>query len=250
MAVGVEIYGFAKRVSRAIGATAVSIALVSLHACGTGNNPGWDSADIEGGTTSSGSGSGGSSGWGGNSSGGLSSSGFISLDGSPQSESGTGSSSSSGGPPTAIWTGQAPDCMGCTFPPASAPSCSNGPAINLVYPPDTVLLPPNMNVISVQWTPYGGGYQRFSVDFSSPPNTDGHVLTSCANQTTDMQAGGSPSGGCELIVDPVSWSKLVGANRDGGPVAVTVRGTTDGSARIITGSRQSRADKGSAAKSG
>jgi hypothetical protein len=120
------------------------------------------------------------------------------------------------------------DCAGCTFPPANAPSCASGPPISLVYPPDTVLLPPNMNVISVQWTPFGGGYQRFSVDFESPPNTDWHIVTSCANQTTDMQAGGSPSGGCEITVDPVSWSKLVTWNRDSGPVAVTVRGTTDG----------------------
>jgi hypothetical protein len=132
------------------------------------------------------------------------------------------------GPPTAVGTVNASDCSGCLFPPAGTFTCNNAPPINIVYPADTVILPPNLNVISIHWTPYGGGYQRFSVDFSSPPNTEWHILTSCANQTTDEQAGGNPSGGCELQVDPVSWSKLVEANRDGGPVTVTVRGTTDG----------------------
>ena len=37
-----------------------------------------------------------------------------------------------------------------------------------------------------------------------------------------------PSGGCEVVVDPVSWSKLAGANRGLGPITITVRGTTDG----------------------
>jgi hypothetical protein len=89
-------------------------------------------------------------------------------------------------------------------------------------------LPPNLNVLSIHWTPYGSGYQRFSVDFSAPHNTDWHIVTACANPTTDEQDGGSPSGGCELVVDQYSWSQLASANRDLGPVTVTVRGTTDG----------------------
>jgi hypothetical protein len=132
------------------------------------------------------------------------------------------------GPPKAIGTVTDPDCAGCTFPGPSAPNCNNAPPINIVYPADTVILPPNLNVVSIHWTPYGAGYQRFSVDFSAPPNTDWHVVTSCANQTTDEQAGGNPSGGCELQLDSVTWAKLVAVNRDSGPVAVTVRGTTDG----------------------
>ena len=51
----------------------------------------------------------------------------------------------------------APDCQGCTFPPLGAPACAaSAPAIKIVYPNDTVLVPPNLNVISVQWTPFGG----------------------------------------------------------------------------------------------
>jgi hypothetical protein len=97
----------------------------------------------------------------------------------------------------------------------------------VVYPADTVLVPPNLNTISVQWTPYGAPFTRFSVDFSSPPNPDWHIVSACRNQTIDAQSG-NPSGGCEVVVDPVSWSKLVGANRGQSPVTITVRGTTDG----------------------
>jgi hypothetical protein len=128
----------------------------------------------------------------------------------------------------------APDCPGCSFPPPSAPPCaSSAPAIKIVYPNDTVLIPPNLNVISVQWTPFGG-YQEYEVDFeqsAQSPTTDWRVVTKCATQTSDMQTGGNgtPSGGCELTVDPLSWSKLVEANRGGStPLSITVRGTTDG----------------------
>jgi hypothetical protein len=95
-----------------------------------------------------------------------------------------------------------------------------------VYPPDQVLLPPNMNIISVQWTPFGSAFKSFSIDFSSS-NTDWHIITKCATQTVDAQSS-TASGGCEAMVDPISWSKLVGANRGAGPVTITVRGTTDG----------------------
>jgi hypothetical protein len=128
----------------------------------------------------------------------------------------------------------APDCVGCTFPPDSAPACaSSAPAIKIIYPNDTVLIPPNLNVISVQWTPFGG-YQSYEVDFeqtAANPTTDWRVVTKCATQTNDMQTGGNgtPSGGCELTVDPLTWSKLVQANRGGStPLTVTVRGSTDG----------------------
>jgi hypothetical protein len=135
----------------------------------------------------------------------------------------------------AIGTTVTADCAGCTFPPPNAPSCpSSAPAIKVIYPNDTVLVPPNLDVMSVQWTPFGAPFQMFEVDFSQSaqaPLTDWRIVTRCANQTTDMQTGapGTPSGGCEVVIDPLSWSKLVGANRGAGtPITITVRGTTDG----------------------
>ena len=147
--------------------------------------------------------------------------------------SGGSSSGSTAGMATTPAMGglSAADCAGCTFPAPGAPSCAGAPAIKIVYPNDTVLVPPNLNVISVQWTPNGAPYTSFEVDFNQSlqaPNTDWRIVTACKAQTTDAQSN-TPSGGCELTVDPLSWSKLVAANRGlGTPVAITVRGTTDG----------------------
>jgi hypothetical protein len=140
-----------------------------------------------------------------------------------------GSGSSSGGTPLPPrGTINAPDCVGCSFPAPNAPTCSGAPAIKVVYPPDTVLVPPNMNVISVQWTPSGAPFTRYSVDFTNATtHTDWHVITSCMSPTVDAQTN-TPTGGCEVVLDPASWSRLVGANRGASPVSIAVRGTTDG----------------------
>ncbi len=122
----------------------------------------------------------------------------------------------------------APDCPGCTFPPPGAPPCaSSAPPIAIVYPNDGVLVPPNMNVISVQWTPFSAGYQEFEVDFSNSV-TDVRVVTKCAAQTVDTESTPKPSGGCELVLDPSMWSAIAEVNRGANPVTITVRGTTDG----------------------
>jgi hypothetical protein len=216
---------------------AIVVALLGaclLHGCGTESHTGFlDDAGPGGpfgGSSSGGAGSGSGSGAGG--SGG--SGGIIIIvpgdAGTISSDAGGGSSSGVGIPPP-VATVIEPDCMApCPFPPAGASACGSGPSIKIAYPPDTVLLPPNLNVMSVQWTPYGGPYTRFSVDFSNPATgTDWHLVTSCRSQTTDMQtAPPAPSGGCEVTIDPVSWSSIVAANRGAGPVTITVRGTTDG----------------------
>jgi hypothetical protein len=123
----------------------------------------------------------------------------------------------------------APDCPGCTFPGPGAPACpTSAPPINIAYPNDGVLLPPNMNVISVMWTPFGSAYQEFEVDFTNSI-TDMHVVTKCATQTVDTeQPTGVPSGGCELQLSQPMWQFLSNQNRGGDAVTVTVRGTTDG----------------------
>src|SRR5215831_18757006 len=73
-------------------------------------------------------------------------------------------------------------CPGCpTFPPpggGSPPACSGqGVAPQLVYPPDQVLLPPNMNVIEVQFLP-GSGNALFEIDFANA-GTDVRFETRC-----------------------------------------------------------------------
>ena len=151
--------------------------------------------------------------------------------GASGSGSSSGTSSSTMATTPAVGGVNAPDCPGCQFPAPSASDCGSAPAIKIVYPNDTVLVPPNLNVMSVQWTPYGAPFTSFEVDFSQsaqPPNTDWRIITACKTQTVDAQSS-APSGGCELTIDPLSWSKLVGANRGlGNAMTVTVRGTTDG----------------------
>jgi hypothetical protein len=205
-----------------------SIAVGVMDGCGAQQTPFGDDSGVTGPSGSSGGSSGASTGGLGTANPDGSSSIIITLpDGATQVVEAGGSSS---GPITPMPIGKitAPDCNGCKFPDLNAPPCTGAPPIKVVYPNDTVLLPPNMNVISVQWTPFGSQFIRFEVDFTSSPNTDWRVVTACSNQTTDMQAGGAPSGGCELTVDPVSWGRLVQANRGVGPVAITVRGTTNG----------------------
>jgi hypothetical protein len=123
----------------------------------------------------------------------------------------------------------APDCPGCTFPGPGAPACPPGtPPINISYPYDGVLVPPNMNVISVMWTPFGAAFQEFEVDFTNGI-TDMHVVTKCATQTMDTeQPAPVASGGCELALSQAMWSFIANQNRGGSPVTITVRGTTDG----------------------
>src|SRR5208282_4893607 len=108
----------------------------------------------------------------------------------------------------AIGTTTTPDCDRCTFPSADASACSSAPSIKIVYPPDTALLPPNLGTLSVQWVPYGAPFARFEVDFTQSaqaPFTDWRIVTACSTQTTDQVDAGS--GGCDLSVDPASWSQ-------------------------------------------
>jgi hypothetical protein len=122
----------------------------------------------------------------------------------------------------------APDCPGCTFPPLNAPPCAAGtPAVHVVYPADGVLVPPNMNVISVQWTPFGAPFTEFEVDFENSV-TDVRIITKCAAQTMDTSQPPQASGGCELVLDPNMWKVIANQNRGRDPVTITVRGTTDG----------------------
>src|ERR1700687_1747809 len=154
--------------------------LAGLDACGTAQNPSFAG------------GSGSSSGSGADSDGGddgsLASSGTDPVcqvppcftpfpDGGPQP-------SADGGVPPAVGTFVAGDCAGCKFPDTHAPSCaSSAPAIQVRYPIDGVLLPPNMATISVQWTPFGG-YSTYEVDFANSA-TDVRIITKCSAQTID-----------------------------------------------------------------
>src|SRR5712691_2303048 len=96
-------------------------------------------------------------------------------------------------------------CDNCpTFPPLGpgAPPKCTGTASDpqLVYPPDGVLLPPNMNVIEVHFLP-GSGNAIFEIDFENA-TTDIRIETMC-NAITNTR--GSTTGGCGFTLDPQEW---------------------------------------------
>src|SRR5262249_24619101 len=137
------------------------------------------------------------------------------------SSGGGGSGGSSGGstmptgPVDASFPG--PDCPGggCPpFPPMGAPACSGAPAVNTVYPNDGVLVPPDMNTISIQWTPYGAPFKEFEVDFHNNV-TNVQITSVCGMQTMDTEQPPQASGGCELVLDQNMWQALANANRGG-----------------------------------
>ena len=133
-------------------------------------------------------------------------------------------------------TFQGPDCMGggCgMFPPDNAPQCT---ATNITpqiyYPNDGVLLPPNMEVVAVHFTPFPGGppavpIQEFEIDFENK-NTDVRVVTKCSTQLMDTATPPTATGGCEYKLDPTVWDFIAKSNRGGDAVKITVRATTDG----------------------
>ncbi len=150
------------------------------------------------------------------------------------SSSGSGNGGSSGGP----GMGDASfSCDGCApFPSQSAPACDPmtlGPS-TLVYPPDGALLPPNMNVLEVQWVPPSGA-SLFEVDFENGV-TDVRVETPCNAITTVRGAAGV---GCGLTLSQQQWNDIANTNRDGDPLKVTVRATPAGGQPCVSSSMQS-----------
>jgi hypothetical protein len=118
-------------------------------------------------------------------------------------------------------------CSGCpSFPPSGAPVCSPGVlgAPTIAYPLDGLLLPPNMNVLEVQFVPPAGA-TLFEVDFENAI-TDVKVETQC---NPVMPVRGGPSPGCGVTLPQAAWNDIANHNREGDPVKVTVRATVNGS---------------------
>jgi hypothetical protein len=195
----------------------IGIATAIGVACGNNGGDGSSSFDAGGDGTSSGASSGGSSGAG-------SGSGFGS--------SSSGGSSGSSGAGDASFTDADFPCDGCApFPASDAGTCSPqtlGPP-TLVYPPDGVLLPPNMNVLEVQWVPPMGA-SLFEVDFTNSV-TSVRVETAC-NEITTVR--GAANVGCGLTLPQKAWNDIANTNRDGDPVTVTVRATLANGSCVTT----------------
>ncbi len=150
-----------------------------------------------------------------------------------------GSGSGSGGPSDASFiadTSTNYPCDGCSsFPGPGAPACQPstlGPP-TLVYPLDGVLLPPNMNVLEVQFVPPQGA-TLYEVDFENAV-TDVRVETTCNAITTVRGVSGV---GCGLTLSQPEWNNIANLNANGDPVHVIVRATIAGQS-CVTESQQS-----------
>jgi hypothetical protein len=132
-------------------------------------------------------------------------------------------------------------CDGCAaFPGSGTVACASQTlaAPTLVYPPDGVLLPPNMNVLEVQWLPPAGA-SLFEVDFANSI-TDVRIETPCVPVAAVRTSadGGTQYSGCGLTLSQQAWNDIANTNRDGDPVTVTVRAMPPGGS-CVTSSPQS-----------
>jgi len=117
-------------------------------------------------------------------------------------------------------------CPGCPpVPPDTAPACDASHNPTVVYPPNGALLPPNTNVIEVQFD-QGTGNTLFEVDFQNAV-TDVRVVTRCA---AIVDSKGFPTNGCGYELGQTVWDYVAESNRGGDPVTVIVRGTDDSGA--------------------
>jgi uncharacterized membrane protein YgcG len=138
---------------------------------------------------------------------------------------GSGTSTGTGGGAVTVDTNY--PCTGCDpFPASGAPACDPTKlgAPTIAYPLDGLLLPPNMNVLEVQFVPPAGA-TLFEVDFTNAVTTV-KVETPC-NAVIPVRGGAST--GCAVTLPQGAWNDIANTNRDGDPVHVTVRATADGS---------------------
>jgi hypothetical protein len=155
---------------------------------------------------------------------------------SPNDDGGAGTADGSGsgglGVPTNDTGSKNYPCAGCVpFPALGAPECA--PAVlgkaTIAYPLDGLLLPPNMNVLEVQFAPPPSA-TLYEVDFYNAI-TKVKVETLCTD-VPDVRGGASR--GCGITLPQGAWNDIANANRDGDPVHVIVRATTDGSCVSIS----------------
>jgi hypothetical protein len=86
----------------------------------------------------------------------------------------------------------------------------------LIYPPNGVIMPPNVAQLEVHFQP-GNNNTLFAIDITSDL-ADIHVYTRCTNPI---------NGGCIFQPDANLYEYIAGTGRGGGPLTLQVRGTDD-----------------------
>jgi hypothetical protein len=126
-------------------------------------------------------------------------------------------------------------CPGCPpFPGNGTPACSASVATpTILYPPNGILVPPNMNVLETQFD-QGTGNALFEIDYENAA-TDVRVETKC-NPITDSKL--NPTNGCAYDLSQQVWDFLSQSNRGGDPLNIIVRATDASGSCIATSTAQ------------
>jgi hypothetical protein len=114
---------------------------------------------------------------------------------------------------------------------ASSPGKFGGPDApgskpNVVYPPDGVVVPPNLNSLEFHFIP-AAGQTLFEITFIAPTTTLS-VFTGC----TPL------NGGCVFTPDKAFWSNLVAYARGTAPVTYTIKGVNGQAPGVVGTSAQ------------
>ncbi|MGZ3442208.1 MAG: hypothetical protein ACXVDD_21965, partial [Polyangia bacterium] len=129
----------------------------------------------------------------------------------------------------------ADNCPSCpAFPGSGTPTCTATAQTPVVlYPPDGTLVPPNMNVLELQFD-QGAGNTYFEIDYENAA-TDVRVLTMCS-PITDSKGNGT--NGCVYDLSQQVWDFIAQSNRGGDPLDIIVRATDANGTCIATSQTQ------------
>ena len=125
-------------------------------------------------------------------------------------------------------------CPGCPpLPPDGTPSCADpARSAQLVYPPDNVLVPPNLPELELQYLP-GRGDTVWQVRFENPA-TDVRAQIPC----TPVDDARGATNGCGFALPDAVWTVLAQSNRGGDPIVTTIRSSADGSCLATSNERR------------
>jgi hypothetical protein len=129
------------------------------------------------------------------------------------------------------------NCPSCpAFPPDGTPMCAvTSQTPTVLYPPDGILVPPNMNVLQLQFD-QGAGNMYFEIDYQNAA-TDVRVLTKC---TPITDSKGNATSGCVYDLSQQVWDYIAQSNRGGDPLNIIVRATDANGSCIATSQTQVR----------
>lgn len=127
------------------------------------------------------------------------------------------------------------NCPSCPpFPPAGTPMCTaTAQTPTVLYPPDGTLVPPNMNVLALQFD-QGTGNTYFEIDYQNAA-TDVRVLTQCSPITDSKK---NATNGCVYDLSQQVWDYIAQSNRGGDPLNIIVRATDANGSCIATSQTQ------------